>query len=210
MFNIKRYLEHKELKLINIDDSCYEKFDNFLDILYIWNKKISLISSPKHQWLDRHLLDSLSIRDYILEPKKILDIGSGNGFPGIILAILYPKKNFTLLDSNSKKSLFLRFVVHELNLKNVNVHQERIENYYNTDSFDTIITRAFGSLKKILDVTNHLISVNTELLCMKAKLSELEVKEIDTSFTFDVSDLIVEGLSEKRVLVAIKKKNLLQ
>ena len=144
-----------------------------------------------------HLMDSLSVHAY-LEGKTILDVGSGAGLPGIPLAILYPKKFFTLLDSNGKKTRFMRQAVIDLKLDNVEVIQERAEVYQG--EFDHVMSRAFSSLKKFLDSSERLVKPGGTLLAMKGdKVEQLNNKRIS------VYPLSVPELKSLRKLYVIEK-----
>lgn len=116
--------------------------------------------------ITRHLLDSLSICPY-LRGKSVLDVGTGAGLPGIPLSIVYPDRQFTLLDSNNKKTRFVTQAVSELELSNVDVVQSRVENFQSSEPFDTVITRAYSAIGNMLEQTSHLLAVNGVFLAMK-------------------------------------------
>jgi 16S rRNA (guanine527-N7)-methyltransferase len=142
-------------------------------------------------------MDSLSVHAY-LEGKTILDVGSGAGLPGIPLAILYPKKFFTLLDSNGKKTRFMRQAVIDLKLDNVQIIQERVEAFHG--EFDHVISRAFSSLKNFLDSSERLVKPGGTLLAMKGdKLEQLNKKRIS------VYPISVPELNSPRHLYVIEK-----
>jgi 16S rRNA (guanine527-N7)-methyltransferase len=151
--------------------------------------------------MTRHVLDSLAIMPYI-HGKRILDVGSGAGLPGIPLALALPKKQFILLDSNNKKIRFLTYAKSVLKITNVAVVQERVEKYFPGQKFDSVITRAFSSLRNILYKTKHLYNTGGYLLSMKGKYPEQELQEIDKSVI--VRKIEVPGLDAERNLVCLK------
>ncbi len=147
----------------------------YIALLNRWNKVFNLTAVRNQaEMIPRHLLDSLSVSTY-LQGSRILDVGTGAGLPGIPLAILYPERQFTLLDSNAKKIRFVRQAVIELGLKNVQTEQVRVEAYKPSFMFDTVITRAFAALAEIIDLTSHLLSPTGQLLAMKSRQTQNEL-----------------------------------
>ena len=172
--------------------------ETYLVLLSRWNR-ITNLSGIKRltDMVSVHLMDSLSVHAY-LGGKTILDVGSGAGLPGIPLAILYPKKFFTLLDSNGKKTRFMRQAVIDLKLDNVQIIQERVEVFQG--EFDHVISRAFSSLKNFLDSSERLVKPGGTLLAMKGdKLEQLNKKRIS------VYPISVPELNSPRHLYVIEK-----
>jgi 16S rRNA (guanine527-N7)-methyltransferase len=128
---------------------------DYLRLLQKWNSAYNLtaIREPE-KMLHLHLLDSLSIIPFV-KGGNVLDVGTGPGLPGIPLAIVYPERNFTLMDSNGKKTRFLFQVKNELGLGNVKEIQSRVEAYQPTKQFDAITSRAFTSLSDMGEKTTH-------------------------------------------------------
>ena len=183
-------LRHTETFISNLE--------TYLVLLSRWNR-ITNLSGIKRltDMVSVHLMDSLSVHAY-LEGKTILDVGSGAGLPGIPLAILYPKKFFTLLDSNGKKTRFMRQAVIDLKLDNVQIIQERVEVFQG--EFDHVISRAFSSLKNFLDSSERLVIPGGTLLAMKGdKMEQLNNKKIS------VYPLSVPELKSPRHLYVIQK-----
>ncbi|MEH6466554.1 MAG: 16S rRNA (guanine(527)-N(7))-methyltransferase RsmG, partial [Porticoccus sp.] len=129
----------------------------YLGLLEKWNGAYNLTSIREpEQMLRLHLLDSLSIA-HLIKGERIIDVGTGPGLPGIPLAITYPERQFTLMDSNGKKTRFLFQVRTQLGLTNVTEIQSRVEEYQPTRRFDGVTSRAFTSLKDMVEKCAHLI-----------------------------------------------------
>ena len=179
-------------------ETFVSNLEAYLVLLSRWNR-ITNLSGIKRlsDMVSVHLMDSLSVHAY-LGGKTILDVGSGAGLPGIPLAILYPKKFFTLLDSNGKKTRFMRQAVIDLKLDNVQITQERVEAFQG--EFDHVISRAFSSLKNFLDSSERLVKPGGTLLAMKGdKLEQLNKKRIS------VYPISVPELNSPRHLYVIEK-----
>ena len=187
--------------------SIQEQFIRYLDLLTQWNKVVNLTSiTDPEQMILRHILDSLSIHSY-LQGKRVIDIGTGAGLPGIPLALFYPEKSFTLIDSNNKKTRFLTQAVHELKLNNVEVIHTRCENYHPEEAFDSILSRAFASLQVMLETTQHLANESTRFLAMKGIYPTQEIEEISPEFKLlAVQQLIIHGMNAERHLVCLAKE----
>jgi len=150
----------------------------YIALLHKWNQAYNLtaINDPE-QMLSRHVLDSLSVLSFI-KGQHCLDIGTGPGLPGMILALALPETNWVLLDSNQKKIRFLRHVKAELGIDNVDIVESRAESYKPEQDFDTIISRAFAPLNRLLELSQHLITQNNQLLAMKGKQASDEINEL--------------------------------
>ncbi len=177
----------------------------YVELLDKWNKTYNLTAVRKpEQMVTRHLLDSLSICPY-LRGKHILDVGTGAGLPGIPLAIVFPERHFTLLDSNNKKTRFVIQAVSELELPNIDVVQSRVEEFQSQELFDTIITRAYSAIGAMVEQTSHLLSVGGVFLAMKGAIPVTEIYELSPGYIVENSHVIrVPGLEEDRHLLEIK------
>jgi 16S rRNA (guanine527-N7)-methyltransferase len=190
----------------HIPVSIQEKMLHYLELLRQWNRVYNLTSilDPKDMIL-RHLLDSLSVNRY-LHGNKILDVGTGAGLPGIPLALVNPEKQFVLLDSQHKKTRFLTHVLLELKIPNVKIETQRVENFHPEVLFNTILTRAFASLKVMLEQTEHLIAENGFFLAMKGTYPKNELYEIPEHFkVIAVHKLVIQGLDAERHLILMEK-----
>jgi 16S rRNA (guanine527-N7)-methyltransferase len=182
-----------------------QQFSDYLALLQRWNEVFNLtaIRDPDEMvWL--HILDSLSINTF-LQGKRIIDVGTGGGLPGIPLAIINPDKQFTLLDSNGKKTRFLTQAKMELGLKNIEVVQSRCELYNPTEKFDLIVSRAFSSIRLMLETTQHLAQNSGQFVAMKGIYPEEELKDIPANFGWKVQPLTIKGLAAERHVVFIER-----
>ncbi len=178
-----------------------EQLIEFLYFLQKWNKAYNLtaITDPD-KMLTHHLLDSLAIAPH-LTGDRVLDVGTGAGFPGIPLAFTHPDKHFTLLDSNGKKTRFLVQAVTEFGLKNVEVVQSRVEDFTTEACFDAITTRAVGSVADIISNSQHLLCPDGHWFFMKGLLPEQELERVKQPF--EIIPLQISGLDEERHLVIV-------
>lgn len=182
------------------------KLLEYLALLVKWNKVYNLtaIRSPQ-QMVSHHLLDSLAVEPY-LWPGRWLDVGCGAGLPGVVLAIIHPDWQFTMLDSNSKKTGFVQQAVIELGLQNVSVRCARVEEFQVQEKFDGIISRAFTELGDFLRITRHLIAPQGHWAAMKG-LPEQELAGVpDDCLVERVIPLHVPGLDAARSLVIAEYK----
>ena len=197
-----------ELKL-NFSDLTYKQLLTYLDLLVRWNKAYNLSSVREPlTMVTRHLLDSLSILPHVdqFEGRQILDVGTGAGLPGMVLALANDRGQFTLLDSNGKKTRFLTQVCLELKLTNVKVVNTRVENFQSQGGFDVILTRAFASLADTVTLVAPLAGQETRIMAMKAQLLNDELRSLPEHFVVEsIKSLRVPGLAENRNLVTMIK-----
>lgn len=179
----------------------------YLDLLQKWNKPFNLTAvRSKREMVIKHLLDSLSVMPHLELVRRVCDVGTGAGLPGIPLAIYLPDTHFVLLDSNGKKTRFLQQVVNQLDLKNVEVVQDRVEKYQPQERFDVVISRAFADLNRMCRVTDHLLSDDGRWLAMKSQTAESEISDLDLDFTVQKTvNLKVPFLNDARMLAIVIK-----
>ena len=180
---------------------------SYLLLLDKWNHAYNLTSVRDiAEMIPVHILDSLSIANY-LHGQRILDVGTGAGLPGIPLAIIYPEREFVLLDSNGKKTRFLTHVIQQLNLKNVTVIQHRVENYRPEQCFDSIVSRAFSDINDFLQKTQHLCGNKGQFLAMKGQYPHDELINLNESYQLNtVYPLNIIGLPAQRHLICLQRK----
>lgn len=193
---------------ISLTDVQAELLTRYVELLAKWNKAYNLtaVRDPV-EMVSRHILDSLSIVPFV-EGERLLDVGSGPGLPGIPLAIMYPEKQFTCLDSNGKKTRFMTQAKTELGLTNVTVINDRCESVQVEQPFDVITSRAFSSLIDMLNGTSHMISPEGKFLAMKGLYPEDELQDLTqqrTDVTLSESHILdVPGCEAQRHLVILK------
>lgn len=177
-------------------------------MLIKWNKAYNLTAvRDPDEMVSRHLLDSLSVVPYVAAlGDSWLDVGSGGGMPGIPLAILFPERRFTLLDSNGKKTRFLTQVKLELKLDNLEVIHSRVEAVQPERPFAGIISRAFSSLEDFANWTRHLGDGETHWLAMKGLHPTDELVALPADFRLDAEHaLAVPGCQGQRHLLILRR-----
>ncbi len=171
-----------------------------------WNKVYNLTSIRNiDEMFTKHILDSVVIAPYLKEG-RIIDVGTGGGLPGIVLAILFPEKQVDLLDSNSKKTRFLIQAKAELGLSNTQVIHQRVEEYMPADKYDSVVSRAFTSLDDMLNLTEHLLAKNGSWWAMKSQKTQEEVADLPSFAKMtNVFSLSVPNLNAERTLIQLMR-----
>ncbi|MCB1681112.1 MAG: 16S rRNA (guanine(527)-N(7))-methyltransferase RsmG [Rhodospirillales bacterium] len=176
-------------KALHLSQAVMERLTIYHSLLLKWQKSINLVSdSTLDEAWHRHFYDSAQILTYFPEDARVCaDLGSGAGFPGLVLAILNRDLNMNLIESDERKCLFLRTVSRETET-DVSIHNERIERV--TDSFvpDVVTARAFADLSKILDLCSVWIRKNNrlQLILLKGEKADEEIAAARTRFSFSV------------------------
>ena len=181
-----------------------EKLLDYIALIEKWNRVYNLtaIREPERM-VSHHLLDSLAVAPH-LHAKRLLDVGSGAGLPGIPLALANPDMQVTLLDSNHKKAAFLNQAVMELKLKNAEVCAERVESWQTERRFDVIISRAFSDMGEFVRITRHLLAPGGLFAAMKGLHPYEEIEKLLPDFNVrQILPLAVPGLDGARHLVLI-------
>jgi 16S rRNA (guanine527-N7)-methyltransferase len=174
----------------------------YLDLLQRWNRTYNLtaVRDPASM-VTRHLLDSLAIAPYI-SGDLLLDVGTGGGLPGVPMSIMFPLREFHLLDSNGKKTRFLFQVKTALGLDNMAVHQARVEAFQHAPAFDTVLSRAFASLEDMVSSCRHLLASGGHFLAMKGAFPDGELAAVAHQCQVEaIHALVVPGMDEQRHLV---------
>lgn len=180
----------------------------YLALLIKWNKAYNLTAvRDPDEMVSRHLLDSLSVVPFVVEAgDNWLDVGSGGGMPGIPLAILFPERRFTLLDSNGKKTRFLTQVKLELKLANLEVIHSRVEAFTPEQPFSGICSRAFSSLEDFSNWTRHLGDGQTQWLAMKGVHPDDELQALPADFSLTATYVLkVPGCQGQRHLLILRR-----
>lgn len=189
---------------LDVDASKQEKLLAYMALLQKWNKVYNLTAIRNAEEMVRlHLLDSLSVLPHI-HGKNLLDVGSGGGLPGIVLAIVKPELQVTTIDTVQKKAIFMRQVKGELALDNLHVVHGRVEDYQPDEKFETIISRAFSELALFISLTRHLIAPHGRWLAMKGQLLQDELAKMDKKPN-KIIPLKVYGLDAERHLIIFEE-----
>lgn len=170
-------------KEVNIEFSVeqLEKFYRYKELLLEWNEKMNLtaITDPEEIIL-KHFIDSLTILKEIKDNEKVVDVGTGAGFPGIPLSIMNETIKITLVDSLNKRLIFLQNVIDELKLENVKIVHSRAEDFGKNknyrETFDIAVSRAVANLSTLVEYLIPLIKVNAKCICMKASEADEEIE----------------------------------
>jgi len=193
----------QQLKL-NLTAVAEDKLLNYLKLLDHWNGAFNLtaVQDPQ-EMIYRHLLDSLAVGPH-LTGQRFIDVGTGAGLPGIPLAIMFPDREWYLLDSNGKKTRFLFQVKTALSLDNITICHHRVEHFQPEQLFDGVLSRAFASLLAMVHGCSHLLSANGFFLAMKGRWPERELEDIEGLASLVAShSLEVPFLGEQRHLLLL-------
>lgn len=175
---------YKELETNNLvlSEKQKEQFKIYCDYLLDYNSHTNLTAiRDKEGVYLKHFLDSASVGFvYKLTNEKVLDIGTGAGFPGVVLKILFPNINLTLLDSNNKKTTFLKNVLEKLNINDVTVINDRVENIQEKENFDVVTCRAVSELRILVELSLPFLKVGGKVIALKSHIEEELSKAVDT------------------------------
>lgn len=215
--NEQRFIE--ELKMLGIDvtPTQLDQFNQYYDLLVEWNEKINLTTIIKEEEVYlKHFYDSATIAKIINlnNEANLCDVGSGAGFPGVVLKILYPSLKVTLVDSLNKRILFLNEVISKLKLTNIIALHDRAEEYSlkNREIYDVVTVRAVAPLSVLLEYCIPLLKVGKYFIPMKSTISQeiLDAKNalkvLDSSIESELNFLLPNEGSN-RTLLLIKKNN---
>ncbi len=195
---------------LSLDAAAQTRLLQYVALLDKWNKVYNLtaVREPARM-VGLHILDSLSVLPQVREALNVLDVGSGGGLPGILLAIALggsSSARITMLDTITKKTTFVRQAISELGLTNADVVTERVEQYQPTQKFDVVISRAFAELKDFVDSAGHLCADGGRMLTMKGVHPFDEIARLPASFAMEEVILLnVPQVDAQRHLVVLKK-----
>jgi len=199
-------IEGLERMALKLSDQMIDQLMTYLNLVEKWNRVYNLTAiRERDEMIKLHFLDSLSIFNHV-HVKNILDVGSGAGFPGIVLAITKPELKVTVMDSVNKKTTFMQQVKSELALTNLDVVNSRVEDYQPITLFEAVTSRAFSNLKNMMSLTQHTLKKEGVWLAMKSKDVKEELEEFEKN-QYILIPLEVPFIDAERYLVILKKDN---
>jgi len=187
---------------IKNQDNLIDKLLIYINLLVKWNQTYNLTAiTEESHIITHHLLDCLSVIK-IIKAKNILDVGSGAGLPGLILALYFPDKEITMVDKVGKKTAFIQQVIGEFSLNNAKVLNSRVEDMKNYRDYDGIISRAFSDMETMIKLTSHLLLEGGNWYGMKSKKSKAnEMAAI--KYPYHVDKIDVPYLKAERYLITV-------
>lgn len=191
---------------LQLSEQQLQQLVQYVQLLDKWNSAYNLTSvRDPMEMLVKHIMDSLAVAPFI-KGQRIIDVGTGPGLPGIPLAICFPDKEFTLLDSLGKRIRFLNQVKLQLGLKNVTPLQSRVEEHQPDPGYDVVLSRAFASLSDMIGWCAHLPANNGQFLAMKGAQAAEEIAALPDFFKVVANEtLFVPELTGQRFLVIVEK-----
>ena len=207
--------EYLKISDIVLNEKQIENLIKYFDLLIETNKVMNLTAIREEESiLEKHFIDSLLLTKIIREDEKnIIDIGTGAGFPGLVLSIVYPDKNFLLVDSVKKKIFFINTVIEKIGLKNVKTSTERAEELIkdNREKFDVALCRGVANLRIILEYLIPFLKVNGRFLPQKLNINELEesknaLKTLNSEIV-NIYNFRLPISRDERIILEIVKKS---
>lgn len=208
----EEFISELEKLGIKLTKEQENKLEQFYNLLIEWNEKINLtrITTKEDVYL-KHFYDSLTLSKVVNlnNINTLCDVGTGAGFPGIVLKIVYPNLNITLVDSLRKRVNYLNEVIQKLELKNIKAIHTRGEDY--CEKFDLVTSRAVANIEKLVTFTMHLVKKDGVFVAMKGDIEKELTKEVENKLSKKYKIVGIEKFSlpienSNRSLVVIKNK----
>jgi 16S rRNA (guanine527-N7)-methyltransferase len=196
---------------LNLPDACQEQLLDYLALLQKWNGVYNLTAvRDTQQMVTHHLFDCLAALHAFVDAKRVLDVGSGGGLPGVIIAIWAawsaPEMRVELIDTVHKKTAFLTQAKAELQLTNLTVHTGRVEQLATEQLFDVVTSRAFAALSDFVNLSGHLLSAGGKMIAMKGPAFESELTTLPAAWRMESTEkLIVPAMSGERYLITLMR-----
>ncbi|HET7811885.1 MAG TPA: 16S rRNA (guanine(527)-N(7))-methyltransferase RsmG [Steroidobacteraceae bacterium] len=192
---------------LDLDQSQLDTLWRYAHMLRERNEHVNLTSIVTPEGiLTLHMLDSLSVAPHLGDARRIIDVGTGGGFPGIPLAVACPDRDFTLIDGTQKKIRFVAEGIAALDIRNARAFAARAEQFRDQPPFDVVVLRAVGTLAEVLHNTGHLVAPRGRLLAMKGRVPDDELRALPRGWQAQVIRLTVPGLEAERHLVSISRQ----
>ena len=210
--NKEEFIKALEELNININSEQLIKLEEFYHLMLEWNEKINLtrITEETDVYL-KHFYDSLTITKVVdlNKVKTLCDVGTGAGFPGIVLKIMYPNLKITLIDSLQKRVNYLNEIIKELNLKEIEAIHSRGEDY--KGKFDVVTSRAVANIEKLVTYTMHLVSKEGVFVAMKGNIEEELTTSVKEKLSHQYQIIKIEQFilpieNSNRSLIVMKNK----
>ena len=210
--NKEDFIKYTKELGIELKESQLNQLDKFYRLLIEWNEKINLtrITEEKEVYL-KHFYDSLTITKVVnlKEKETLCDVGTGAGFPGVVLKIVYPNLKVTLVDSLLKRVNYLNEIIKDLELKDIEAIHVRGEDF--KGNFDVVTSRAVANIEKLLDYTMHLVNKKGVFIAMKGnidnELTDVIRKKINNKYKIEKIEKFLLPIEEsQRSIVVIKRK----
>ena len=210
--NKEKFIAETKKLGINLTEEQLNKLDQFYNLLIEWNERINLtrITKKEDVYL-KHFYDSLTLAKVIdLSTKETLcDVGTGAGFPGIVLKIVYPNLKITLVDALQKRVNYLNEIIKDLQLENIQAIHTRGEDLH--DKYDVVTARAVANIEKLLKYTMHLVNNTGVFVAMKGNIDNELTPEIENKISKKYQILKIEKFelpieNSQRSLIVIKNK----
>jgi 16S rRNA (guanine527-N7)-methyltransferase len=190
---------------VALDADAVEKLFVLAAELAEWNQKFNLTSIADELTVTHHLLDSLSLAPH-LKGRRVVDVGTGAGFPGLPLAIACPAHEYVLIDATRKKLGFVDHMVARLGLQNVSTVHTRAESYKPSQLFDSVMARAVAKIDRFIHYAERLCAPGGRILAMKGRIDETELRSVPRGWqTVAIHRIEVPGLEAERHIVELTR-----
>ncbi len=208
--------EDAEMLGVKLQQGQIQQFYDYMELLLKWNNKINLTAiTEESEIIKKHFIDSLTVQKYIKNANRIIDVGTGAGFPGVPLKILNEKIEMTLLDSLNKRLIFLEEVITSLKLKNVKIQHDRAEDAGKNENFratyDVAISRAVAPLNVLAEYLIPFTRIGGKAICMKGSSIDEEVNEAQNAIKelggkiIEVEKFVLPHTNMERTIIVIQK-----
>lgn len=206
----------EEIEKINepIKEEQIKKFYEYMLLLKDWNEKINLTAiTEEKDIIIKHFIDSLTINKYLKDNEKVIDVGTGAGFPGIPIKIINDEINMDLLDSLNKRINFLNEVKEKCEIENINCIHSRIEDFAikNREKYDVATSRAVAKLAVLLEYLLPVVKKDGICICMKSNKAEEEIKEAKKALEIlggkieKTEEFLLPGTDIERTIIIVRK-----